>query len=94
MKPDFIIKAENKLLEKYKLCNPKHWKIMKEGFYKERIESYQVQIEFIDPETMQVIDNTKNPVALWIDDNNILKASIYVYDNIRKPLIVKIKDKL
>lgn len=87
------IHTDINLLNKFNLADYKYYKEMKEELkYKERIEHYQVQLEFIDPETMQIVED-KN-IALWMDSNNILKASIHVYDNIRKPLIVKIKDKL
>lgn len=57
----------------------------------QRIKSYEFEVEFINPNTMKLVEN--NPkITVWVDNNNILKASIHVYDNIRTPLIVRVKN--
>ena len=56
-----------------------------------RIKAYETKVEFIDPETMEEIDPLKVQ-SLWVNKEGILSASIHIYNNISKSIIVRIKD--
>jgi hypothetical protein len=75
-------------LKKFNLTNPQFYKDMLTE--NKRIKSYEVEVEFINPNTMQLVEN--KDITVWVDSKNILKASTHLYDNIRTPLIVRVKN--